>query len=395
MQQNVNAQNIETIQAWIGTDKEIGEILFWDRGDKFDDPHWQRLTPVDGCSAELYNRARRVVDRLTETAIDCQRRSDLTLFSQFNSGLLFSGVAGADRCDVDGSPNGEGEFFRGVELRCIGSVGAHINTITLYPLGDGNIEVHLGGRRDNRPAGNLVYTGDNHSLLQLAQLVTRGFPKIGMEATVSDTAGQIQQLDPKVIRKALMSEMGANLSHGSEMRLFAAKRATSIDLALELAEKMSRTVYERFGLEIECHKIGKAYPNFVIMRQENTDHILPPSKPVSNRGLVLITATNICRRCRRELKGFRDFARNYPEVNFALVNLSSPQFKFYERVFGDMGDGDPDRFRKTATGVTPFIIIYVPDQNGILKFAEYYSTGKAQDTPAVETCMALFDRHFK
>ncbi len=42
---------------------------------------------------------------------------------------------------------------------------------------------------------------------------------------------------------------------------------------------------------------------------------------------------------------FRDLAKNYPNLKSALVNLSSPQFKFYEKVFGDMGGGDVDNFR--------------------------------------------------
>jgi len=54
-------------------------------------------------------------------------------------------------------------------------------------------------------------------------------------------------------------------------------------------------------------------------------------------------------------------------VKSVLVNLASPQSKFYERVFGDMGGGDANNFRKTAAGVTPFIIVYSADENGILK----------------------------
>jgi hypothetical protein len=65
----------------------------------------------------------------------------------------------------------------------------------------------------------------------------------------------------------------------------------------------------------------------------------------------------------------------------ALVNLNSPQFKFYERVFGDMAGGNPEEFRKTAAGVTPFIIIYTADENGVLKYREYISTGKADSPP--------------
>ncbi len=395
MEQHVTAENIQLIQSWIGSDREIRDILFWDMEGKYDDPEWQSLKPVDDHTAELYRQTKVYVDQLMTEAVEIQRRSDLTLFSQFNSGLLFSGLGGAVRSNAEGKPDEKGGFFKGVELRCIGSVGDQINCITLYPLQGGEIDVHFGNRLDDRPAGIRVYTGDSHSLLQLAQLIARGFPKFGIDSYVTDTDGKNQDLNPQAIRKAMMTDGGPTPAPTDEMLLFAARRVTGIDKALEAAGNLSRTFYERFGLETECYKIGKNYPNFVIMREENTDRILPPSSPVSNKGLVMITATNVCRRCRRELKGFRDFARNYPDVTFALVNLSSPQFKFYERVFGDMGDGDPDKFRKTAAGVTPFVIVYVPDQHGILKFAEYYSTGKAEDTPSVEKCMLLFDRYFR
>jgi hypothetical protein len=91
---------------------------------------------------------------------------------------------------------------------------------------------------------------------------------------------------------------------------------------------------------------------------------------------------------------FRDLAKYYPHIKAVLVNLSSPQFKFYERVFGDMGDGDPDNFRKTAAGVTPFIIIYAADKDGILRFAEYVSTGKAENTPSIRESTHILDKYF-
>jgi len=130
------------------------------------------------------------------------------------------------------------------------------------------------------------------------------------------------------------------------------------------------------------------------MRDDNFDRFLPKT-PVKGKGLVLITATLVCRRCRREIEEFRDLAKFYPHLTAVLVNLASPQFKFYERVFGDMGGGDPDNFRKTAAGITPFIIIYTADEDGALKFAEYRSTGKAENTPSIRESMPLFDKYFR
>ena len=56
--------------------------------------------------------------------------------------------------------------------------------------------------------------------------------------------------------------------------------------------------------------------------------------------------------------------------------------------------GDPDRFRKTAAGVTPFIIIYTSDENGVLRFKEYISTGKAENTPSFRENMPRLYTYF-
>ena len=95
------------------------------------------------------------------------------------------------------------------------------------------------------------------------------------------------------------------------------------------------------------------------------------------------------------MEEFRDLDKSYPHITGVLVNFSSPQIEFYERAFGDMAGGDPDNFRKTPVGVTPFIIIYTADENAVLKFAEYRATGKAENTPSIRKCMLLFDNYFR
>jgi len=57
------------------------------------------------------------------------------------------------------------------------------------------------------------------------------------------------------------------------------------------------------------------------MREDNFHHYIPET-PVSGKGLVMLSATLVCRRCRRELKDFLDMAKSFPEATFALVNLS-------------------------------------------------------------------------
>jgi len=78
-----------------------------------------------------------------------------------------------------------------------------------------------------------------------------------------------------------------------------------------------------------------------------------------------------------------------------LMDKLSPQTRFYERVFADMGGGDPRRFRDNPSGATPFTIIYVPDEDGVLQFSEYYGTAKAEAPRSEEACIALFNKYFR
>lgn len=392
LDKNVNLDNIHLIQSWLKTEEETEKTLFWDKGGKYDDPEWKGLRPLDETTAELYEKAKTHFKQLKEEAVESQMRSDLTLYSQFNTGLLFTGLAGAVRCDVNGRADEKGKYFKGIEWRCIGSVEDNINSITIYPLDSGEFEIHFGSRLNDKPQGMFVYTGDSFSMIQLAKLIDRELSKPGYNTVLRDHAGKTLLLDPKAIRRA--AHKGEETGYGEELILFTSIRVKVIEKAIKTADNLSRCFYDRLGLETECYKIGKKYGNFFIMRNDNFDRFLPET-PVKNKGLVLFTATLVCRRCRRELEGFRDFAKLYPDVTFVLVNLVSPQFKFYERVFGDMGGGDSKNFRDNAVGSTPFVIVYVPDESGVLQFAEYYGTEKAEAPPSVEKSISLFDKYFR
>jgi hypothetical protein len=381
----VNPGNIDAIQGWIGDDQAIEDMLFWDRGGKYDDPAWQALKPLNGTTAQLMAKATEHYAALRKQAVEVQRRSDITLYSQFNPGLLFTGIAGAVRCDASGQAKQDGEFYQGVEFRLIGSVEDEINAATIFPDANGGYEISLGGRQDGEPQGIWTYTGDSHSLLQLAQVGVKVLPKQSFDTRVVNPQGQVVALDPKAIRQAAMGD-AEPIDFGKELKLFASKSVESLDEAISAVTLLATKLYERFGLEIEAYKIGRKYGNFSIMREDNFDEYLP-AKANGHKALILLTATLVCRRCRREMKDFRDAARDYPNARFALVNLSSPQFKFYERVFGDMGGGDPDEFRKNAAGVTPFIIVYKADEDGVLKFDEYIATDKHQATPELHKDM--------
>jgi hypothetical protein len=391
MAENVKLEKIDLIQSWIGTDQEIEDLLFWDRGGKFNDSEWQRLKPLDGTTAALFEEAKEHFAQLTKRAVESQRRSDLALYSQFNDGLLFTGLTGAVRCESAGKRDEKGGYFRGIEWRCIGSVEEDINSVTVYPVSSTGYEVHFGNRMNGEGAGILVNTADSYSLLQLVQLSEKVLPQQGFATKVTNEKGEVLALDARAIRKA--AGEGERLSYGDELRLFASARVEGVKKALEMANQLSFRFYERYGLETEAYKIGRKYGNFFILRDDNFHHFLPET-PAKDTGLILITATLACRRCRREIKEFRDFARAYPSIKSVLVNLASPQSKFYERVFGDMGGGDANNFRKTAAGVTPFIIVYSADENGILKFREYISTGKAENTPSLVKSMPRLQAYF-
>ncbi len=77
-----------------------------------------------------------------------------------------------------------------------------------------------------------------------------------------------------------------------------------------------------------------------------------------------------------------------------MVNLNAPHARFHERVFGDLAGGDPDDFRKNATGATPFAIVYRPDAQGVLRFAEYLGTPKDAPPPALAAIRAMLLNHF-
>ena len=380
----VTPENIDTIQSWIGNDQEIEQMLFWDQGGKYDDAAWQVLKPFDQPTADLYDRAISRYAELKVEAVESQRRSDITLYSQFNTGLLFTGLAGAVRCGVDGKADGQGGCYKGIEWRLIGSIEDEVNSLTIWPVEEG-FEVHLGSRKDGLAQGICVYTGDVHSLLMLAQLAAKVLPKSGFDTKVIDLDGNEVELNPRAIRAAAMGD-GAPVDFGRELMLYASAKADDAGEALKLSEVLACRIYERFGLEIEAHKIGRLYGNFFIMREDNFETFLPQG-PTDKKALILLTATLVCRRCRRELEEFRDAARDYPQAEFVLVNLSSPQFKFYERVFGDMGGGDADEFRKNAAGVTPFIIVYTADEEGVLRFDKYIATAKEEGSPSLRTAM--------
>ena len=377
---NVKVDNIDLIQSWIGTDEEIERMLFWNPGGKFDDPAWQSLKPLDGATQALWEKAKAHFADLRKAAVKSQRIADLTLYSHFNPGLLYTGVAPAVRCDEKGAPSPTGSCFKGVEFRVIGSVDESVDLLTIMPAPGSGYETALGAWAAAGPTGIPIYGGDNYSVQQLAQLIDRRLAPLGCQIAVKNSSGQAVTLDARDLRRS-----GANsvsLGWGEFLTLHASKMADTPESAQTAADQIVSFFYERFGLERECINIGRNGGNFHIMRDENFDRFIA-GKP-GRKGLVMLTATLVCRRCRREMRAFRDLAKGFGEADFCLVNLNSPLFKFYDRVFGDMGGGNAEEFRKNAAGVTPFTIVYKPSKAGGLEYCEYYGTGKADACPEYE-----------
>lgn len=285
-----------------------------------------------------------------------------------------------------------GGYFRGIEFRSVGSVEKEINWIRIVPIEDETFEICFGSSPAEGPLGMRVYTGDSFALLQLEKLLSRDFSKTDWKTELFETSGDRVTLDPKAIRKAAWK--GYPMQHGTELLLNASTRAEGVDAAIQRAAEGIRLFYERFGLETECSKIGRIYKNFHVVRDENFGDLFKDELPSVHRGLVLFTATLVCRRCRREIPSFRNLARDFPDISFGVVNLASPQFNFYGRVFGDMGGGDANLFRHNATGSTPFTIIYARNSSGRLEFKEYYGTDKADAPPSEGEIRRILKRYF-
>ncbi len=392
--QNVKPECMSRIETWIGTREQIERILFWDRGGKYDAPEWRELEPYDKKSRLLFQKASERFHLWKEQAVEIQLRSDLTLYSQFNDALLFTGLSGAVRCDKNGREDElRGRYFHGIEFRCIGSVENEINFVRIDPLEGEIFEVSFGSSPGSDKSPMRVYSGDSYTLLQLEKLISRDFPKTDWHAELLDGSGKPVTLNPKVIRQA--ARRGDPLPYGNELVLKATLRAKGMDAAIDKAAEGVRFFYERFGLETECYKIGKNYGNFHIVRDDNFDDFITGKRHSTHRGLVLFTATLACRRCRREIPSFLNLAGDFPDITFGLVNIASPQSKFYERVFGDMGGGDAKRFRNNPLGSTPFTIIYAPNADGRLEFKEYYGTEKAEAPPMAAEIQNMLRRHFR
>lgn len=382
----VNAQNVEDVQAAIGSDQEIEQVLFWDRGGKFDDPAWRDLVPLDETNRGLWNQATAFFLAKRKEAVACQRRSDLTLLSQFNPGLLFTGLAGALRCREEGRPDPRGACFQGVEFRLTGSVGEQANSLSIVPREAGGWEVVLGA-----PAapGMLVNLGDGYSQLQVAQLLGRDLSKNGLPGSLRSLDGAPVECELKAVRKKVRQGLDSGLP--PEARLHLSLEASGTGDALVKAENIAQTIYKRLGLEMEIASLARQYGNFFLVRNENFEDFLACDGECP--GVVFLTATLECRRCRRELPLFKQMAARYPAVKFGLVNMNAPHANFHERVFGDMAGGDANRFVQTADGATPFTIVYTPDHSGGVVYRGHIATPKDQRPPSFRDVLALLDRH--
>ncbi len=384
MEKYVTVDNLAEVEEMIGSDENIAQVLFWDKGGKFNDEQWQNPTPAEDRDLELAEYLKTKYLALKNLAVEIQRRSDLTLYSQFNDGLLFTGTAPAVKVTES--------TYTGIELRLIGSALDNYNSVSIIPLNDG-YKVHFGSSINGTAQGMTVNSGDAFTLIQLATLVNKDIPKADLTCTLKDLDGNDVELDAKIVRRA--AKEGGSLNFPTEMKLFSERVVATKEEAYDLAAKMSKIVYERFGIESEVFNIGRQYGNFCLARQEDFEQFMESVKNSDKDGLVFFTATLVCRRCRREVEGFAELAHKYPNVQFALVNLNAPHSKFHDRVYGDIAGGDADKFVSVAQGVTPFTVIYTPNDSGNLEYREYFATGKTKPVPTIEYACSILDKYFK
>lgn len=379
---HVHAGNVAVVQAAIGRDEEIERVLFWDKGGKFDDPDWQALKPLDELNAELMKKAAAFYKGKRLEAVKSQRKQDLALASVFNTGLLFSGLCGAIRCLPDGRPHAEGEYFQGVELRLIGSAGEHINSITIMPLGDrARQAVHFGPIMDQEGQGIRVNTHDPFSLIQLASLIHNDLPKAGYDPVLVSRKGRISVPVPSEVRKAVRK--GVDLGLTGDLRLRVQATAGDIDQALEVAADLARVFYKRFGMETEIFNINHAQPNLFLLRNEQFDEVVD-SMGGDDQGLVFMTYTLECRRCRRELASLSHLAASFPQVKFAMINMNAPHVKFLKKVFGDAAGGNHNDFAQSTSSTTPFSFVYKWRAAEGLTYQGFVATSSEQPPPSLE-----------
>jgi hypothetical protein len=364
METEITPEIKASIESWIGDDSAIENCLFWNclSENPLDAP-----APLDEKSKALKEKAVLHYNNLKKAAVAQQRECDRTLHSIFRDKLLYTDVT-------------VGENARGIAFRLIGSIDNYSNYVTLIPADDSGIEVCFAVE---------VKSDDSHSALQLAQLATRDMKKLELSATVLNDKNEPVTLDPKLMRKAVSS--GENLGLGNILQFEVIKNVPSVETALSLSDKLTAAYLERFGLEAEYFNMGRKFPNVHILREENFNSLFSANKP-----LIIITSTLVCRRCRREIPEVYTLAGRYPQVNFALAQLTSPIQSFKKRAFADdIGKGSMQGFKENARGITPYTIAYKPDNTGHLLFIDYLSSKAHEAIPTLEETEVFIKRAFE
>jgi hypothetical protein len=364
------------IERWIGDEKTIESCLFWNR---LPENRLDSLKPVDPESRNLKDKGVLHFEKLKKEAIAQQRECDQTLKSVFLDKLLYTDVTAGEQCNQEGAADQKGEYFRGIAFRLIGSIDEHGNFVKIMPAADSGFEVFLSVE---------VKSDDSHSALQLAQLSANDLKKLGLSNTVLNDKNAPVELDPRAMRKAM--SRGEKPGLGKTVRLEITKKVSSVDEALALSDQLSKAYLQRFGLEVEYFNMGRKFSNVHILREDNFNALFSSDKP-----LLIITSTLVCRRCRREIPEVYALAGRYPQVNFALAQLTSPIQSFKKKVFaGDIGKGSMEGFKEHAKGATPFTIAYRPDNAGQLTYVDYLSSEAHEAIPAPAETEAFLKRAF-
>ena len=318
------------------------------------------LKPVNDQTRELVDRARSHADRLCEEANEFQEKSNRIHKSRFNPQNLYAGVSYSQRCKEDGTPDENGEFFRGVELVLSCSVEDMKDYVTIDFV-DGKFVTHLGPRVGEEPQGLLVNTQDRYNKTRLERPIVGGLKLKGFKP----------ELKP---------------ANETETLLFATKESKTALDALKAADGMVSVYLSKVGLEGKVYNLMKQRPNMVEITDDNmAKYIKMDDEPQdSYSDIVIVTATRICRRCTSEFNWlFRGVTKRFPDMLFGIAFVDKPKLRFMPKVL-DQDCGDV----RTSGKVTPFIICYKQGE-----FCEYVATKKVDPPPDEPSVLDLMKRN--
>ena len=307
------------------------------------------LKPFDEKTRDLAAKAKAHVEQTMQEAEAYQAELNRIRKSKFNPYQLYQGITYSQRCTQDGTPDENGECFRGVEPILFSSVEEATDCVTIDYTPDGsNLVIHFGKRVGEEAQGLIVNTQDEHNAARIQKPVTKVLTRSGFTVDTKPASD-------------------------TETVLCASKEVANVIDAPKAADAMIKAYLQRLGLEASVYNLIKCRENVFEMTDDNlADWVKLDDEPRdSYEDLVIITSTRVCRRCIAEWQElFLDYTKNHPDVTFAIAFTDKPKLKFIPKVF----DEDCGGVRHSGK-VTPFLIFY---KQGVF---QYYTATTRHEPP--------------